>query len=132
MATLHTIITAERGLAATRKEYRALKAALESADEDVEAMGHGFELEYWANETPPQVYLYAEEDGIPAELPDAFVDLFVALIRKNGLEYLQFGIANTASRLAPGTHSGSYFRICADGTFWYPRLVWDTPEEPEV
>lgn len=115
------IIEAERGLKATPDEYEALKAVLYPDDEADEALDddeyHSFEIEY-RNE---EVHIFCwEGGGTWRALPSAFLTLLGALIAKNGLKYLEFGVA----WVSPPNVGGTYFRIRSNGSLWEPKLYW--------
>src|SRR5690349_5258596 len=129
------VIAADNRLKATPDEYKALEAALHADDEDDETHDdeaiddeddlalddeddgyHCFEIEYHDGE----VCVSAPEGGNWRTLPVAFLALLGALIAKNGLEYLEFGVAY-ADYWGVG---GTYFRIRQDGSIWEPKLIW--------
>jgi hypothetical protein len=136
------IIAADSGLKATPDEYNALEVALHADDEDDETYDdealddeddaglndeydeaddeddgyHCFEIEYRDRE----VYISAPEGGNWRTLPVAFLELLGKLIAKNGLEYLEFGVA-FADYWGVG---GTYFRVRQDGSIWEPSLTW--------
>jgi len=108
------LIAPKSGLKATPDEYEALKVALYADDEDDEY--HCFEIEYRNG----KVYVSAPEGGDWRILPSPFLGLLGLLIAKNGLEYLEFGVA-FADYWGVG---GTYFRIRQDGSIWEPTLTW--------
>jgi hypothetical protein len=117
-AASYGILTAERGLKATRDEYKTLKGALEAADEENEF--RGFEVEYYDDE----VHVFAPEDGDWEALPRAFLSLLGTLIVKNGLKYLEFSGAFTCEWSTMGSRGGTCFRITSKGSIWKPTLTW--------
>ena len=131
-----TTITAERSLKATADEYEALHAALEASGE--ESGISRLQVEYHDGE----VYLFTEEGGYD-ELSYESLTLIGALIAKNDLNYLEFGVAFICDRPIMGSHGGTYFRVRKDGSLWEPRFKWrcsrrvkrrtpKTPRKPSV
>jgi hypothetical protein len=112
-----TTITAERSLKATANEYEALHAALEASEE--KSGISGLQVEYDHGE----VYLFTE-DGDYDELSDEVLTLLGAIIAKNGLNYLEFGVAYTCDSPSMGSQGGTYFRVRKDGSLWEPRFKW--------
>jgi hypothetical protein len=121
------VIAPESALKATPDEYKALELALHADDEDDESYDdealhdeddeyHCFELRYRGS----RVYVCAPEGGNWRTLPVAFLALLGTLIAKNGLEYLEFGVAFAGFWGVGGT----YFRIRQDGSIWEPKLTW--------
>jgi len=114
----YTTVTADRGLKATRDEYKALEAALGAADEDDEV----FEVEYYDE----QVRVFASEWLDWQAVPQHFLDLLGSLIVKNGLDYLEFGPAFLSDKPTMGIcdPADAYFRIRSNGSVWEPTLSW--------
>ena len=72
------------------------------------------------------LHLQAPESGTVDDLPTKFLVAFGEELRKLGLPFLQFDVAYTCSRLIPGSHGGTRFRIMADG-----EVVWRTETWPD-
>ena len=70
------------------------------------------------------VYLHSDNNGQLDALPKAFLKEFGRLIAANKLRYLGFGMAYSADRNIPDSHSGGFARIYANGDVVFPRLVW--------
>ena len=126
MPNYNTIITPEAGLPCTKDEADAIGERLRQAWEDGEDRFHGFTTSY----EDGQLYLEAEESGTPGELPDDVLTQIGGLITRAGLPYLEFGSAFTCSRLVPGSHGGTAFRIYPDGSLVARVEVW--PGEQKV
>lgn len=125
MPNYNTIITAEAGLPCTKEEADAIGERLRAAWEDGEDKFHGFTVSY----EDGQSFLEAEESGTPGELPEDVLKQIGALIARAGRPYLEFGCAFTCSRLVPGSHGGTAFRIYPDGSLVDRIEMW--PDDPK-
>lgn len=110
-----TTITAERQIPCTKDEFDAIVELLKNSKDK-----HGFSAEYDSK----GIYLFAEETGNQSDLPQKAIDALVVLLKRAGLEYLEFGAGMFASRRAPGSSGGYYFRIYRDGAFIYQDIKW--------
>ena len=126
MSNCYSAITANETLKATSEEYNALKAAIETCNEEtIQASGGddayrcGFEVQYQGG-TVLIGGLFEEGDVYST----AFLHLLGILIAKNGLEYLEFCEVVTCDRPRAGGTGGTVFRIRADGSRWDPTLTW--------
>jgi hypothetical protein len=121
MANYHTIVTGEKGIPCTPKEAEELDAELERAQIHEH---HGFSFK---REDGPEGlgYLEADENGTWSELPEKALKKIGELIARQEWPYLEFGAAFTCSRLIPGSHGGTAFRIYPDGTMVDRVEIWD-------
>jgi hypothetical protein len=108
MPNYNTIVTPAVGLPCTEGEANDIGAWL--AEVAATSCGFVFLFEDGLG------YLEAEESGEWAELPAEALARIGTLITRAGLPYLECGVAFTCSRLLPGSHGGTAFRILADGT----------------
>lgn len=93
---------------------------LEAAHDD-----SGLELTF--NPGSNLVYICGSDYCETEEFPDAFWKAFGALLEKEGIEYMEFGVAYTCDKLIPGSHGGTSFRITKDGNVVHPIISW--PDE---
>jgi hypothetical protein len=117
MANYYTIITARKTLTVSLEEYAALKQAALQTDDD--GPHGGFRVCYAGGEVFISAFF---EDGVT--ISSEFLPLLGSLIAENGLEYLEFGEANTCDEPRLDSHYGTYFRIRTDGSRWNPTLTW--------
>jgi len=113
----NTIVTPEEGLPCTKQEADEIEECL-GVGEDDEL--HGFTVDF----EDGLMYLVAEESGSWSQLPAEALEKVGALIRKAEKPYWEFGAAFTASRMVPGSHGGTAFRIMADGTVVDRTETW--------
>jgi hypothetical protein len=111
-------VDAERTLKATLQEYEDLKTALEECS----GRRSEFKVEYFDD----KVFVFAPtfEERPEWGLPRTFLSQLGALIAKNGLEFLEFGMAFNCTGPYPNGTGGTYFRIRSDGSLWHPKLTW--------
>lgn len=75
-----------------------------------------------------EIYIYGEENADISQAPAPFFNALGAILKERGLAHLEFGYANTCSKLCPGSHGGGQFRIDADGQLIEPTIQWPRPE----
>ena len=121
MSDYYTIVVPEDGLPCTEQEFDAIMADLQDAEDADGNEPHGFAIILEAG----LFFLYAEVSGEWDNLPETARAKIGALIKADEREFWEFGVAFTASRLLPGSHGGTAFRIMADGSITSPRIMWE-------
>jgi hypothetical protein len=126
MPNYYTIITANERLKATSEEYNALKAAIETCNEEMivanrgdDAYRCGFKVRYQGGRVFVGGFFEAGDVS-----DTAFLHLLGILIAKNDLEYLEFCQVITCYRPGAGGTGATIFRIRADGSMWDSTLTW--------
>lgn len=129
MSNCYGIATAEQSVKCSQEDFDKLAAILR----DDRTCLHGFSVEFMNSDS---IYLYSEENCTLDELPYEFLKCFGELIKRNGLKYLEVGIAFYSDRPEPDSSGGMRFRIYPDGTIVCPELNWPnyypTPEDELV
>jgi hypothetical protein len=81
-----------------------------------------FTAEYYPKSK--ELYFLGEDCVDDSMIPDEFIITLGKLLSKLKKPYLEFGLANTADRHAPGSYGGSSFRITSKGTLIHPKITW--------
>ncbi len=87
---------------------------------DEEDLGLCLELEY----TDGELFIFAQCYFDDESLPENVCSAIGRLLRSSGLEFLQFGYSQTASRVMVKSHGGGTFRIYNNGTLVRPKIYW--------
>jgi hypothetical protein len=128
-----TNITAQESLKCSAEEALAIfktlddsaSFAINKADPTVVSVTH--EESRMAAEYYPKsndLYFFAEETADDSQIPDDFIIAVGKLLAKLKKPHLEFGVAHTADKHAPGSYGGSSFRITSKGTLIYPKITW--------
>jgi hypothetical protein len=124
MPSYYTIVTPQQGLPCSAEEARRVQQLLDRMNEDEDH--HGFEFVH--SDEDGLGYLQAEECGDWDSLPADALAAIGELISRAGLAHLECGAALTCSRMLPGTHTGSAFRILPSGQIVYPEIMWPSTD----
>jgi hypothetical protein len=118
MNDMYVIVVAARPLYASQQEFDHLDRALHSGGNN-----HGFHIEFWEGDRP-QVYVYAPVCGNWHMLPGQFLARLGMVIERNGLPYLEFGVAITSNKPTPNSQGGTRFRVYTDGSLQELQMYW--------
>lgn len=75
------------------------------------------------------LFVYGDESFAEDEIPDEALKLIGEIIKRDELEYLDFGVSFHADRVLPGSCGGMKFRIFADGDIIFEDKVWYDPRK---
>jgi hypothetical protein len=113
--------TCDDTLRCSLEDYKQLERKLEAS---AELSGHGFEIGGNHIEGINEIWMLAERMGSPDDLGQDFLSKLGAVIAKAGRRYWEFSYSNCASRPIVGESGGGSFRIYADGSIEYPRVMY--------
>lgn len=77
-----------------------------------------------------QLHIFGGEQAAVDRVPEKFWPAVGSLLQQKRIPYLECGMAFSASKLNPGSHGGSAFRVYPDGLIVWAECRWPRRSSP--
>lgn len=123
MTDFYSTMVAYEFISCSVEDYLNLQQVLNTERqrlEEEEDLSLCLEIEYIDGELFVFASGYFDDDSLPENVCFAIG----RLLRLSGKEFVEFGYAETASRIMINSHGGGVVRIYNDGSLVRPEMVW--------